>query len=95
MLLQNDRKWCVVNADTHSVITARTVGSVRRVSRILSTGCLEALTKQMVLISPRIERDEKSPHGGKLVVSFPLESGCDTFEVPLNPTPELVSKWEL
>ena len=49
----------------------------------------------MVLISPRIERDETSPHGGKLVVSFPLESGCDTFEVPLNPTPELVSKWEL
>ena len=60
-----------------------------------SMGCSEAFTKQMVLISPRIERDEKSPHGGKLVVSFPLESGCDTFEVPLNPTPELVSKWEL
>ena len=60
-----------------------------------STGCLEAMTTQMVLISPRIERDETSPHGGKLVVSFPLESGCDTFEVPLNPTPELVSKWEL
>lgn len=49
----------------------------------------------MVLISPRIEYDELSPYGGKLVVSFPPESGCDTFEVPLNPTPDVISQWEL
>lgn len=50
---------------------------------------------QMVLISPRIEHDEQSPCSGKLVVSFPPESGCLTFEVPLNPTPEILSRWEL
>lgn len=49
----------------------------------------------MVLISPRIEYDELSPYGGKLVVSFPPESGCPVFEVPLNPTPDVVSQWEL
>jgi hypothetical protein len=49
----------------------------------------------MVLISPWIKHDETSPHGGKLVVSFPPESGCETFEVPLNPTPDIVSQWEL
>lgn len=49
----------------------------------------------MVLISPRIEHDETSPSGGKLVVSFPPESECPIFEVPLNPTPDVVSQWEL
>lgn len=49
----------------------------------------------MVLISPQIEYDETSPYGGKLVVSFPPESECPVFEVPLNPTPDVVSQWEL
>ena len=51
--------------------------------------------RQMVLISPHIEYDETSLYGGKLVVSFPPESGCQTFEVPLSPTPDVVSQWEL
>ena len=55
---------------------------------------LRSLAK-MVLISPRIEHDERSPHGGKLIVSFPPESECQTFEVPLSPTTDLVSQWEL
>lgn len=49
----------------------------------------------MVLISPRIEHDETSPYDGKLVVSFPPEFECPVFEVPLNPTPDVVSQWEL
>ena len=49
----------------------------------------------MVLVSPRIEHDEKSLNGGKLVVSFPPDSECQTFEIPLSPTPDVLSQWEL
>lgn len=48
----------------------------------------------MVLITPRIVPDPSSPHGGALEVSFPEESGCETFVVPLNPTPDIFSTWE-
>ncbi|KAF9644632.1 hypothetical protein BDM02DRAFT_888505 [Thelephora ganbajun] len=74
--LENDRKWCIITADTHTILTAREIAS-------------------MVLISPRIEYDETSPYGGKLVVSFPPESECHSFEVALSPTPDVVSQWEL
>ena len=49
--------------------------------------------EQMVLITPRIEVDTASPYGGRLVVTFPKDSGCETFSVPLNATQELVDTW--
>ncbi|KAJ4470815.1 hypothetical protein J3R30DRAFT_3300001 [Lentinula aciculospora] len=64
--LEHDRRFCIIKADSHQVITAREVA-------------------KMVLITPRIEMDEKSPHGGVLSVSFPEESGCESFSVPLYP----------
>lgn len=45
----------------------------------------------MVLITPRIETDDSSPHGGVLKISFPEDSGCESFAVPLYPVEE---KWE-
>lgn len=44
--------------------------------------------EQMVLINPHIA-------GEKMIVSFPPESGCADFEVPLNPEEGLLSKWEM
>ncbi|KAI9067205.1 hypothetical protein FKP32DRAFT_1588842 [Trametes sanguinea] len=74
--LENDRKWCIIEADTHTIITAREVS-------------------KMVLISPRIEVDPSSPYGGRLVVSFPEDSGCETFAVPLSPTQEMLADWPI
>jgi len=70
--LENDRRFCIIEAHTHKLITAREVG-------------------KMVLITPRIEVDENSPHGGVLSVSFPEDSGCESFSVPLRPVEE---KWQ-
>ncbi|KAI0652725.1 MOSC N-terminal beta barrel domain-containing protein [Trametes meyenii] len=74
--LENDRKWCIVEAETHTIITAREVA-------------------KMVLITPRVEADATSPHGGKLVISFPEDSDCETFSVPLYPTEELLADWPI
>jgi len=46
----------------------------------------------MVLIVPEILLDDKSQYGGSLRVSFPLDSGCEAFSVPLIP---LEDKWDL
>lgn len=46
----------------------------------------------MVLIHPRIIRDPSSPNGGHLEVSFPEDSGCETFSVPLDPGIEELSQ---
>ncbi|PIL31071.1 hypothetical protein GSI_05767 [Ganoderma sinense ZZ0214-1] len=74
--LENDRKWCIIEQESHAVITAREVA-------------------KMVLITPRIEPDSASPYGGRLVVSFPEDSGCETFSVPLNPTPDILATWPI
>jgi len=50
---------------------------------------------KMILITSRIEVDPSSPHGGRLQVSFPEESGCDAFFVPLNPDQKLLKNWEI
>ncbi|KAG2136504.1 uncharacterized protein EDB93DRAFT_1242371 [Suillus bovinus] len=49
---------------------------------------------KMVLIVPRIIPDPSSPDGGRLEVSFPKESGCEAFSVPLNPTEEELQGWQ-
>ncbi|KAI0325427.1 hypothetical protein GY45DRAFT_1330328 [Cubamyces sp. BRFM 1775] len=72
--LENDRKWCIIEAESHNIITAREVG-------------------KMVLITPKVEVDAASPYGGRLTVSFPADSDCETFSVPLNPTDDLLADW--
>ncbi|KAI0640288.1 MOSC N-terminal beta barrel domain-containing protein [Trametes polyzona] len=72
--LEYDRKWCIIDANSHAIITAREV-------------------PKMVLITPRVEVDSASAHGGRLVISFPEDSGCETFSVPLYPASELLTDW--
>ncbi|KAI0714592.1 MOSC N-terminal beta barrel domain-containing protein [Earliella scabrosa] len=74
--LEYDRKWCIIEADSGTIITAREV-------------------PKMVLITPRVERDSTSPHGGRLVVAPPEDSGCETFSVPLSPAPDVVATWPI
>ncbi|KIY73375.1 hypothetical protein CYLTODRAFT_417060 [Cylindrobasidium torrendii FP15055 ss-10] len=49
---------------------------------------------KMVLITPEVVVDEALPYGGVLRISFPEDSGCETFEVPLRPTTEQLDRWE-
>lgn len=49
---------------------------------------------QMVLIVPRIKADGASPYGGVLTVSFPVDSGCEAFSVPLSPTKDVLDGWK-
>jgi hypothetical protein len=44
----------------------------------------------MVLIHPHIDQE-----AGKLIVTFPEDSACETFEVPLNPPMEVLEKWDM
>jgi len=73
--LENDRKWCVIRADNHVVVTARQVG-------------------KMVLIHPRVIADPSASEGGRLEVTFPEDSGCETFSLPLNPSQDTLGKWK-
>ncbi|EAU92323.1 hypothetical protein CC1G_00542 [Coprinopsis cinerea okayama7 len=50
---------------------------------------------KMVLITPQIERDDSSPHLGRLVVSVPLASGTETFSIPLRPSEDILRGWEV
>jgi len=96
--IQNDRKWSVLLAERNKILTARDVPKVRRVvstvtiNRRFHAGVISV---KMILIMPRIDVDPTSPHGGRLVISFPEESGCETFSVPLHPNPELLNTWEM
>lgn len=74
--IENDRKWCIIDAKTHVVLTARQV-------------------PKMVLITPRVQPDASSAYGGLLAVSFPKDSGCDGFTVPLLPTDEMLREWDM
>ncbi|KIK91112.1 hypothetical protein PAXRUDRAFT_150234, partial [Paxillus rubicundulus Ve08.2h10] len=73
--LENDRKWCIIKADSNLVVTARQAN-------------------KMVLIHPRIVHEPSSPEGGRLEVSFPDDSGCETFSVPLNPSEATLRNWQ-
>ncbi|KAF9011098.1 MOSC N-terminal beta barrel domain-containing protein [Cyathus striatus] len=50
---------------------------------------------KMVLITPHITKDESSAHNGILRVTFPESSGCESFEVPLDPNEEYLKKWTI
>lgn len=49
---------------------------------------------KMILINPRIIPDSSCSEGGRLEVSFPMESGCEAFSIPLNPTEEVLQDWQ-
>lgn len=49
----------------------------------------------MVLITPRIRADASALHEGTLEISFPEDSGCETFAVPLHPDEDLLEKWQM
>lgn len=53
------------------------------------------MREQLVLISPRVEADETSPEGGSLVVTFPEDSGCESFTIPLRPSEKTLSTWSM
>lgn len=74
--LEHDRTWCIVDANTYVVMTARAFA-------------------KMVLITPRIELDSESPHTGVLDISFPEESECESFKIPLKPTEEVLRTWKM
>ncbi|KAK7047365.1 hypothetical protein VNI00_006596 [Paramarasmius palmivorus] len=48
----------------------------------------------MVLITPKVILDEISPYGGELSISFPENSGCETFSIPLHPTGDVLEMWK-
>jgi hypothetical protein len=48
----------------------------------------------MVLITPQIEADPDSPQSGVLSVSFPDESECESFALPLCPTQTTLDSWK-
>jgi hypothetical protein len=48
----------------------------------------------MVLITPQIVVDATSPYSGVLSVSFPDESGCESFSLPLSPGQNTLDSWK-
>ncbi|KAJ8455924.1 hypothetical protein ONZ51_g12296 [Trametes cubensis] len=86
--LKDDLKGGVANAYAleRELTVPFDVGDVR-VSKILMHPI------KMVLITPKVEVDVASPYGGRLTVSFPADSDCETFSVPLNPTDDLLASW--
>ncbi|KAJ7897246.1 hypothetical protein B0H14DRAFT_2333080 [Mycena olivaceomarginata] len=50
---------------------------------------------KMVLITPKIEDvDPASPYSGVLTVSFPDDSGCPSFSIPLSPDQAILNTWK-
>ncbi|KAJ7096610.1 hypothetical protein B0H15DRAFT_50766 [Mycena belliarum] len=50
---------------------------------------------KLVRVFPLIKRDSASPTGGVLEVTFPDSPDTPSFVIPLNPTPEQLSTWEV
>lgn len=50
---------------------------------------------KMVLIAPIIQKDESLPYLGVLKVTFPEGSEAEDFSIPLRPTEETLSKWQI
>ncbi|PAV22641.1 cysteine ase [Pyrrhoderma noxium] len=48
---------------------------------------------KMVLIHPRINPDESDFDGGRIDITFPEDSGCKDFAIPLNPCKETLETW--
>ncbi|KAG8899358.1 hypothetical protein FRC01_010574, partial [Tulasnella sp. 417] len=50
---------------------------------------------KMLLIDPKIHIDESDPYGGKIKISFPADSDCEPFNIPLRPTQDLLESWPM
>lgn len=50
---------------------------------------------KMLLIDPKIYVDESDPYGGRIVISFPADSDCEAFSIPLRPTQDLLETWPI
>lgn len=74
--LEYDRQWCIIDAMSHRIFTARAV-------------------PKMVLITPQVIESDADPCGGRLQISFPAESGCETFFVPLKPTSDILQNYSI
>lgn len=48
----------------------------------------------MVLIHPEIIEDSSKKLEGRLRVSFPVDSGCEAFSIPLVPSSQTLERWE-
>lgn len=48
----------------------------------------------MVLIYPQIEVDASDIDGGRVVISFPEDSDCETFAILLRPSEEKLQTWK-
>lgn len=49
---------------------------------------------KMVLIHPRINSDKSDIDGGRIDISFPENSNCKKFSIPLNPSEEILETWD-
>lgn len=47
----------------------------------------------MILIHPTIQEDVGDVNAGTLTISFPIDSGCQSFQIPLLPNPRLLNQW--
>ncbi|KAG8875367.1 hypothetical protein FRB97_005179 [Tulasnella sp. 331] len=50
---------------------------------------------KMLLIHPQIRYDSTDLYGGTIDISFPQDSDCQAFSIPLNPDDELLESWPL
>ena len=48
----------------------------------------------MVLIHPSWVKDESDEERGEMIVSFPEDSGCNPFSIPLVPSEARLQTWE-
>lgn len=83
----------MVDAETKVAITAREVAKVRSQSASPWHPLTEGFV-QMVLVTSQIHIDEDSPDGGVLKISFPDDSGCESFGVPLRPSEATLMTWQ-
>ena len=49
---------------------------------------------QMVLIYPQIVVNASDVDGGRVVISFPEDSDCETFAIPLRPSEGRLKTWK-
>ncbi|TDL19380.1 hypothetical protein BD410DRAFT_727313 [Rickenella mellea] len=74
--LKYDRRFAIIDATTHKVITAREIS-------------------HMVLVNPQLVQDPSASNGGRLVVTFPPDSGGAEFTVPLCPDQNTLKSWDI
>ncbi|PPQ74417.1 hypothetical protein CVT24_001046 [Panaeolus cyanescens] len=88
--LENDRLWCVIDAKNVQVLTAREVPKVRqrKASNYFDPTDDDALM-QMVRIETSFVGE------GDLKISFPDDSGCESFVVPRTPSEEVLKSWTI